>query len=144
VREEGIVVQSHGDRATVRVERSAACRHCSARALCRPFGDTANIMTVANTGGASPGQRVAVAIEPERLVKNSLVLYGIPLLAVVAGAVAGAYIGRAWIGTAAMDIGAILGAVACLAMAVIVIYILDRTASKGVESLPQIIEILDQ
>ena len=144
MREEGIVVESHGDRATVRVERSAACKHCSARALCRPFGDTANIMTVANTCGASAGQRVAVAIEPERLVKNSLVLYGIPLLAVIAGAGAGAYIGRALIGTAAMDIGAILGAGACLAMALIVIYMVDRTAARNAASLPRIVEILEE
>ncbi len=144
MREEGIVVESHGDRATVRVERSAACKHCSARALCRPFGDTANIMMVANTCGASAGQRVAVAIEPGRLVKNSLVLYGIPILSVVAGVVAGAYIGRALIGTAGMDIGAIIGAGVCLGMALIVIHVLDRTAARSTGILPQVVEILEQ
>jgi len=144
VREEGVVVESHGDRATVRVEVSAACAHCSARALCRPFGDTANVMTVANTCGASAGQRVAVAIEPVRLVKNSLLLYGVPFLAVVAGAVAGAYIGRVWMGTGAMDIGAIVGAGVCLAMAVIVIYMLDRRAARDGRSLPRIVEVIEQ
>jgi sigma-E factor negative regulatory protein RseC len=101
------------------------------------------MMTVLNTRGASPGQRVLVAIEPARLVKHSLVLYGIPVLALVAGAVAGAHIGGARIGIAATDIGAIIGAGACLAIALIALYVLDRKAARDPANLPHIVEILE-
>ena len=143
MREEGTVVESYGDRAKIRVERSSACRHCSARALCRPFGETSNVMTVGNPPGASVGQRVVVAIEPVRLVKSSLMVYGIPVAAFIIGAAVGGHIGRVRAGDVGTDIGAIVGAAMLLALALMGVRVLDRTAARDVEGLPQIVEILD-
>jgi len=144
VREEGIVVESCGDRAKIKVQRSSACGRCSARALCRPFGETYNLMEVANPPGASEGQRVVVAVEPARLVKNSLVLYGIPMAALIAGAAVGARISRIRFGEDATDLGAIAGAAAFLALALIAIRAIDRAAARKVGTLPTVVEIVEQ
>ncbi len=144
VREEGIVVESCGDRARIRVERGSACKHCSARALCRPFGETFSRLEAANLIGAAQGQRVIVAIEPTRLVKNSLLLYGIPVAALIVGAISGSYIGRVWIEGNGTDIGAIIGAGLFLVLALVVTHALDRIAARNVESLPKIVEVVDK
>lgn len=142
MREDGVVVESCGGRARIRVERSSACKHCSAKALCRPFGETHNVMEVANPAGASKGQRVVVVVEPARLVKNSLVVYGIPMVALVAGATVGAHISRVWVREDAADIGAIAGAAMFLGLALILIRALDRVAGRKVDSLPRIVEVV--
>ncbi len=142
MREEGIVVESCGDRAKIKVERSSACGHCSARSLCRPFGETHNLMEVANPAAASEGQRVVVAVEPARLMKNSLVVYGIPMVALIAGAALGAQISRIRVGEDATDIGAIAGAATFLGLALIAVRLFDRAASRKVENLPRIVEVL--
>jgi len=142
VREEGVVVESSGDRARIRVERSSACKHCSAKVLCRPFGETHNVMEVANPAGASKGQRVVVAVEPDRLVKNSLVVYGIPIAALIAGAALGSRIALAAGGEEAADVGAIAGAAVFLGLAVILMRALDRIAGRKVDTLPRIVEVV--
>ena len=144
MREEGVVVESYGDRAKIRVERTSACKHCSARELCRPFGETSNMMEVANPQRASAGQHVVVAIEPAQLVKNSLVVYGVPMVALIAGAAVGAYLGRVWAEEKGTDVGAIIGAAVFLGLAAIVMRVLDRAAARKVQSLPQVIEILEE
>jgi sigma-E factor negative regulatory protein RseC len=101
-------------------------------------------MEVANTLGASAGQRVVVTVDPARLVKNSLVVYGIPLAALIAGAALGAQISQVWVGQDATEIGAIAGAAILLGLALIVMRAIDRTAAKKVEPLPTIVEIVEQ
>ena len=144
MREEGIVVESHGDRAKIRVERGSACKHCSAKALCRPFGETFSVLEVANSVGAAPGQRVAVTIEPARLVKNSILLYGIPAVALIVGAISGSYVWGVWTEGNGTDIGAMIGAAVFLGLALIVTHVLDRIAARKPESLPVIVEIVDK
>ena len=142
MREEGVVVESRGDRARIRVERSSACKNCSAKVLCRPFGETHNVMEVANPEGAAKGQHVVVAVEPARLVKSSLLVYGIPIAALIAGAAVGSQIARAAPGDEAADVGAIAGAAVFLGLAVILMRALDRIAGRKVESLPRIVEVV--
>ena len=141
MREEGVVVEACGDRARIRVERSSACNHCSARTLCRPFGEAYNVMEVANPAAATKGQRVVVAVEPARLMKNSLVVYGIPIVALIAGASLGGYVWRLRDET---DVGALIGAAVFLGLALVVMRVLDRVAARKVENLPRIIEVLEE
>lgn len=142
--EEGTVVESHGDRARIQVERGSACKHCSAKALCRPFGETSSLLEVANPVGAAQGQRVVVAIEPARLVKNSLLLYGMPAAALVAGAISGSYLAGILFEKDRADVFAIIGAVILLGLALVVTRVLDRAAARKVEGLPRIVAILDK
>lgn len=142
--EEGTVVESHGHRARIQVERGSACKHCSAKALCRPFGETSSLLEVANPVGAAQGQRVVVAIEPARLVKNSLLLYGMPAAALVAGAISGSYLAGILFEKDRADVFAIIGAVILLGLALVVTRVLDRAAARKVEGLPRIVAILDK
>ena len=144
MREKGIVVESCGDRARIRVERGSTCRHCSAKALCRPFGETFSLLEVADPIGTAQGQRVIVAIEPARLVKNSVVLYGMPAAALVVGAISGTYIGRVLFEKDVSDAGAIIGAAIFLGLALVATRLLDRAAARRVEIMPTVVEILEE
>jgi sigma-E factor negative regulatory protein RseC len=99
-------------------------------------------MEVANPAGASKGQRVVVAVEPDRLVKSSLLVYGIPIAALIAGAALGSQIARAAPGDEAADVGAIAGAAVFLGLALILMRALDRIVGRKVDSLPRIVEVV--
>ena len=90
------------------------------------------------TGGGSKDSA------PAQLVKNSLVVYGVPMVALIAGAAVGAYFGRVWAEEKGTDVGAIIGAAVFLGLAVIVMRVLDRAAAGKVQSLPRVIEILEE
>lgn len=95
ITETGKVVAVKGDRVWVQTIRTSACSSCSARngcgqrALASVSAGRANQVLVANTLGARVGDEVTVAIEESALLGASLLVYALPLLLMVAGAVSG-------------------------------------------------------
>jgi len=144
MQEVGVVVESSGGRAKIRVERTTSCRHCCAKVACQPFGEgPARLLEVVNRLGAAPGQQVVVEIEAARLVKSSLIVYGIPLVAFILGTALGTRIGHTFGGEKAANIGAIVGAAICLGLSFVIIRIADRIAARHEETLPRIVEIVE-
>ena len=80
-----------GNRVKVTVQRSEACHSCSAKGACQTLGgQTADLALILdNTVNAEPGDQVRITIEESALVKASLVLYLIPALCLVGGALVG-------------------------------------------------------
>lgn len=76
-----------GPMAVVSVPRKSACEGCTAGA-CRPESQGMEIEAV-NRAGAQPGQRVRVSMQPYAYMKGSMLVYGVPALALILGAVAG-------------------------------------------------------
>lgn len=87
IEEIGTVKSLAGGMAVVLVPRKSACEGCTAGA-CKPDEQAMEIEAV-NRAGAQVGQRVKVAIAPSAYMKGSLIVYGVPALALVLGAVAG-------------------------------------------------------
>lgn len=114
ITETGRVVAIRGDKAWVQTIRASACESCSARGGCgqrvlaSASGGRANQVLVSNHLDASVGDEVTVAIEESALLWASLLVYALPLLLMVLGAV----VGQQWL--PAQDAGAIAGAVAGL------------------------------
>ncbi|MCL5024318.1 MAG: SoxR reducing system RseC family protein [Nitrospirae bacterium] len=82
----GIVKSVEGIFALVSVERKSTCEQCAAG--CKVTDSGAEIEAV-NLVKAREGQKVRVTLKPYAYLKGSVIAYGLPALALIAGAVAG-------------------------------------------------------
>ncbi len=85
--EQGEVIAAAGSRARVRLPRNDSCRACG---LCLFAGDGRGmILEAENPAGAGVGDRVEVELERRDPLAAAVLLFGLPLLAMLAGAGAG-------------------------------------------------------
>ncbi|MDO9462404.1 MAG: SoxR reducing system RseC family protein [Deltaproteobacteria bacterium] len=87
--EEGEVIAVEGNQAKIRVRRSQTCDSCSSSSSCGWFGKDEMVLTALNSAGASKGQKVRVSFKVEGQVKASFILYLIPVVGLVTGALIG-------------------------------------------------------
>ncbi|GHD40024.1 positive regulator of sigma(E), RseC/MucC [Marinobacter persicus] len=115
ITETGKVVAIDGGYAWVQTIRTSACQSCSARsgcgqrALASVTGGRANRVRVSNSAGARVGDDVVLGIDEQALLRASLWVYGVPLLALVVGCIAG------FRGFGGSELSAVAGAVVGLA-----------------------------
>lgn len=115
ITETGRVIAVTGDRVWVQTIRQSACESCSARhgcgqkVLASVSSGRANQVLVSNTLGARVGDEVTVAIAESALLGASLIVYALPLLLFVGGAVIGHQAAQG------SDLAAILGGASGLA-----------------------------
>lgn len=76
-------------RARVKIPRRSTCQGCSHRSFCDPFGSEHMVVEARNRAQARVGQRVEVSFGREKQSKAILILYIIPLVALILGAAAG-------------------------------------------------------
>jgi sigma-E factor negative regulatory protein RseC len=86
MREEGIVVAVNGNIAKVAVESGEHCSHCN---LCAAGSEGQRLIEAENTASASPKDRVSIEVRPGQIVKTSLIIYVVPLLALIGGVIVG-------------------------------------------------------
>ncbi|WP_166269069.1 SoxR reducing system RseC family protein [Marinobacter caseinilyticus] len=95
ITENGRVVAIKGDQLWVQTIQLSACNTCSAkqgcgqRVLAGVTAGRANQVLVDNVLGARVGDVVTLAIEESALLRASLLVYALPLIFLVVGAVAG-------------------------------------------------------
>lgn len=89
--EEGIVTATARGRATVAVAQSDACEECTAKIFCKNTPDEAQSVDVRDPFGVSTGDTVRFVIRGESLFAAAGLLYGIPLLLLLAGVLVGMY-----------------------------------------------------
>lgn len=113
IEQEARVLGLQGGDALVEVGRQSACGSCAAKSGCGTsvvaslFPQRRQQLRVANTQAAKPGDRVIIGLPEEGLQRASLLLYGAPLL----GLLAGAGVGQQWGGSELQSIlGGLLGA----------------------------------
>ena len=91
LRETGIVIAAlpaEGDqpaRARVRLEVGDHCEHCAAKILCKPEDGDRRVLECIDEIGVSAGQRVQVMVPGGEVLKASALVWGMPLLLLVAG-----------------------------------------------------------
>jgi len=95
IEEVGTVVELRGTHlAVVLCEKSSLCENCPTSGACH-IGDDGRARTVEahNPIGAAVGDRVRVAVSTRTFLQSGFVLYIVPLLAMVLGAVIGTLTG---------------------------------------------------
>jgi len=82
----GVVISTSGVFAIVSVERKSACERCGGG--CK-ITDAGAELEALNRAKALKGQKVRVVLRPYSYLKGSVVVYGLPALALILGAVMG-------------------------------------------------------
>ena len=96
MKEYGTAVSVSGDRVTIAMKRTAACDKCGR--CSHPhiaFGDNSQLIIEAiSSGDIRPGDTVEVEMESRDFLAASFIVWGVPLLAGVAGLGLGVFLGR--------------------------------------------------
>ncbi len=82
----GVIVGLDAGNAIVSIKRDTACGKCK---VCPSNGENEVLITIPNNVNVQPGDRVAIAMEPSKILKAAAIAYCIPLIGLVAGVVAG-------------------------------------------------------
>jgi len=91
--EEGIVIRAGGDSVVVKATKTDACEACTARSSCHVLGGGKEMeISALNPVGAKVDDRVLLSFDTSSLLKASFLLYIVPVIALLAGAVAGNFL----------------------------------------------------
>lgn len=141
IEEIGIVKSIDGIMAIVDVPRKSSCEGCTA-GICKPEEQSMEIQAF-NQAGARQGQKVRVVIKSFAYVKSSMLVYGLPALSLVIGAVFGKEVVSRFFAGADPDILSAVCGLSAFVLTFIIIRIWTGKAEKRVESKPVIEEILE-
>jgi sigma-E factor negative regulatory protein RseC len=140
--EVGVVTSITGPLATVLVQKKSACDHCTA-GTCNVTGEGANLEAL-NEAQARVGQRVKVSLRPYTYLKGSLILYGLPALALIVGAVAGKELAGAFLPGTDEELAAAVAAFGLFGLSFLLVKVWSSRAEKNVRYRPVIEEILEE
>ncbi|BCA79684.1 SoxR reducing system RseC family protein [Desulfuromonas sp. AOP6] len=142
--EVGTVVEIKGKAvALVLCQKGSFCKHCASNGLCQVGNDNKSMLVEAhNHLGAKVGDRVRLVTSTKTFLQSSFMLYIVPLIALVIGAVAGLAVGE-WLenGPDPNLLSAIIG-VAFLVGSFLIIRVGTRALARE-SFMPQITQIVD-
>jgi len=141
IEEIGVVTSIEGSTAHVDVPKKSTCEGCTA-GTCITGEKSMEIIAI-NKAGAEVGQKVRVLVHSYAYMRGTMIVYGIPALALVLGAVFGKEI-MAWFfeGADPDTLSAIFG-FGFLTLSIIGVKIWSNRKTSKAELTPVIEEILD-
>jgi sigma-E factor negative regulatory protein RseC len=140
IRENGIVESVSARRAVVRIQKGGSCAACENRSSCHIDSDRPLLVEVDNEMGAAAGDRVELSMPTASLLKLSFLVYMVPVLALVIGAILGA----AWAGPLGVSStsGSLLIGGAALIASFAFLKLLDRSVRRRPEYQPRLTKVL--
>ena len=140
----GTIVQVTGDHALIETTRRGICDGCSDHAGCAVEGDPVSgaieKVLARNPIQAVPGDRVEFELTGHTELRLSLLVWGVPLVGLMAGAAVGAnlheaiHLGR--------DVATLLGAVGGGALAFGIVVLFDRRARGDERLVPEVLKVV--
>lgn len=145
IEEYGIVVELKGQKvAVVRCQRNSACDHCPSSGACSMGDDGKSMLVDAfNLVGANVNDQVKVATSTKLFLQSSFVLYIVPIIGLLVGALLGQASGEAFALGIDPPLLSALMAVAFLVGTFLVIKIGTHTLKREL-FMPRIVEIQTQ
>jgi sigma-E factor negative regulatory protein RseC len=141
IEEIGIVTSINGVTAQVSIPRKSTCEGCTAGTCIA--GEQSMEIAAVNKAGARVGQKVKVLVRSYVYMKSSMIIYGIPAVALITGAVIGKEVmAKFFTGTDPDILSAIFG-FGFLILSFIAVKIWSNLNTDSTESSPVIEEILD-
>ncbi len=138
----GVIKQVKGIMAIVIVQKKGACEGCAASGVCSPSESGMEIEAL-NPVGAKERQTVKVSIKPQAYLKGTLIVYGLPLVAFIAGAILGKNIGETYLKNMNSDVVSVIIGFAALASGFLIVKAWSKKTETNIEYKPVIEEILD-
>jgi len=80
--EAGVIIKTDGATATVRIDKAQACSHCKSKCM---ESNGSMITEALNPIGANFGDIVSLKVNPKTALTATLIVFGLPLLALLAG-----------------------------------------------------------
>jgi sigma-E factor negative regulatory protein RseC len=87
--EEGVVIRIEGGRAVVLLSNDERCEQCGVHDHCKPSGVNGRSLLASDPVGVHPGDKVQVVIQGKNILLATVLLYGIPLVLLLAGIITG-------------------------------------------------------
>ena len=94
VTEQGVIEDVSGQKALIRIKKSSACATCESRGDCEVDSGKSMVVEVANDLGGGMGDHVELSVPSGTFLKLSLLVYVLPVVALIAGAFAGGAFAR--------------------------------------------------
>ncbi|TSA50414.1 MAG: Fis family transcriptional regulator [Nitrosomonadales bacterium] len=135
IEEQAVVIRVDQDQAYLEIVRRSPCGLCGQTRGCgislwgRLFGHRQSMFQASNGIAARAGDNVVVGVEEKALLASSLAVYGMPLLALLAGTALGTGLAPA---AAARDLYSVLGAVAGLLLGLL--WLKGHAAGRGMDA----------
>lgn len=82
----GLIVETSGNMAKIRIDETQSCVHCNARCMKQKFAEAYNSI------GAQKGDTVLIEINSQKALTASLITFGIPLLFLFIGVAISSFI----------------------------------------------------
>lgn len=137
----GVVKETQGARAVVQVQRHSACEGCAAGSMCKTAGEIAEIEAL-NLAQARTGDTVKVSLKPYTYLKGTLLMFGLPSLFLIGGAILGKeYVSR-FFANADPDIVSAVTGFGFFALSFATVRVLSRRHEARGTSIPVIEEVL--
>ena len=142
IEETGVVTVTEGITARVKVQKRGACDGCAATGTCETSDDGMEIKAL-NPIQAREGQTVRVSIKPQSYLKGTMMIYGLPMTALIAGAIIGKNLGEKYFSGLDSDMIAAMVGFAMLVITFLFAKNWSRKTETMTEYQPVIAEILD-
>ncbi|MGA1839142.1 MAG: SoxR reducing system RseC family protein [bacterium] len=126
-KEEGTVIDIVPEGALVRIKRTDACHGCPSAGICHMGGSGEREVLARNPFGARKGEMVEIEIKEGLLLKASFIIYMLPILGLLMGALFGRWIINFFGLPFNENTGAVLGGLTCL----LVVFILIKIITGG-------------
>lgn len=130
ITERGVIESVEGGKAVVRVQRGTSCASCEHRAACHLDSGKPLFIEVENELEATAGDWVEISLPTRSLLKLSFLVYFVPVLTLVAGALLGAE----W--AEPFGLSATVGSLVAGGLALVVSFTLLRRFDRSVRRKP--------
>jgi len=139
--ERGTVQEVMGEKALVVTDRQSMCGQCVAKGYCHMLGGGKEMIAEAlNPIGAKTGDTVKIGIPSGTVAKASFVVYMIPAVGLVGGALAGYFWGKS--SGMEYNLTTLAGCLTGLGISLIVVRLLSNILGERPSYQPEIIKIL--
>ncbi len=137
--EEGIVKESKNGIATIVISDSENCKECTAKLYCKPGNSNERSLTVNDTFGVNSGDRVRVSINGGQILRVSFLIYGIPLILMLAGLFVGMQLFQIH-----KELFSTFFAIGLVSIYILIIHFIDKKRNHNLQSYPEIVFVTDR
>lgn len=141
IEETGVVIRTEGISATVLVQKRGSCEGCTATGTCASTQEGMEIEAL-NPVQAVTGQTVKVSIQSITYLKGTMLVYGIPMIALIGGAIIGKNLGEKFFTSIESDLSAAIFGFGAFLLAFLFAKIYSRKAETKTEYKPFISDIV--
>ncbi|MGD0283622.1 MAG: SoxR reducing system RseC family protein [Dissulfurispiraceae bacterium] len=140
----GIVKEINGIRAVITVPKKGSCESCPGSSLCETLGAGEAVMEAFNHADARVGDTVKVVFRASTYLKGTILVYGLPSLMLIIGAVLGReYLGRIF-PSANPDLASAAGGFGLFAFSFLILKLWSIFFDRKKEYMPIIEEIINR